>query len=89
MKAKDLSKKIYDKIVKTGRRGYRLEYLEDGNKKVTLEGLTLIEKNGAEAYLTIADVVTYLFMELDLAIKEENVAKSAKTVKKTKKKVKK
>lgn len=65
MKSKDLSKKIYIEADKKGKRGYRLEYLEDWEGKVTLEWVTLIEKNGAEAYLTMADMVTLVFTEID------------------------
>ncbi len=89
MKKTDLSKNTYEKAVtKKGNRGYRLEYLEDGKWQVRLEGISLIEKNGAEAYLSIADVVTFLFCELDIADKEdkEQKKKEMKALKKITKK---
>lgn len=80
MKSKDLSKKIYIEADKKGKRGYRLEYLEDWEGKVTLEWVTLIEKNGQEAYLTMADMVTFVFAGID-----EQMEKAMKEEKKNKK----
>ena len=45
MKAKDLSKKLYETAHRKGNRGYRLEYDTNPDKTVTLARVVLIEKD--------------------------------------------
>ena len=65
MKAKDLSKKLYETAHRKGNRGYRLEYDTNPDKTVTLARVVLIEKDWAEASLTMADMVSFVFAGID------------------------
>jgi hypothetical protein len=58
-----------------GKRGYVFEYDEDDNRKLIPRGIHLVEKNGNTVFLTIADIVTWLFVEMDIKEEEEKMKK--------------
>ena len=70
-----------------GKRGYVFEFDEDDKRKLIPRGIHLVEKNGNVVFLTIADIVDWLFLEMDIKAEEEKIKK--KKEKKDKKEKKK
>ena len=64
-KEKDLSAKMYKKATQ-GMRGYKVIYDEQADKKLRLKGITFIERDWTEGFMTIADIVDFVFVQMDL-----------------------
>ena len=62
---RSLSEKMYKDAVEW-QRGYKVMYDEQADGKLRLKGVTFIERDGSEGFMTIGDIVEFVFVQLDL-----------------------
>lgn len=60
-----LSEKMYKDAVEW-QRWYKVMYDEQADGKLRLKGVTFIERDGSEGFMTIGDIVEFVFVQLDL-----------------------